>query len=192
METLLDPENGTKLATSLSALSPTVFLNLKPGSFYVNILSSDIAVGGEVVSGSFVTTPAPEPVSWAMILLGVGLVGGGLRMARRRGRSDLDPSLSNRVHPRVERPPQGGLSSFWETSRQAEKQTRQILRRVDFIRWRVSRKQTRPEGCPGVESGPPRQRNASRGQRPTGARVTCRDCQFHRDLRAGNVRLPGE
>lgn len=82
--TLLDPENGTKLATSLSALSPTVFLNLKPGSFYVNILSSDIAVGGEVVSGSFVTTPAPEPVSWAMILLGVGLVGGGLRMARRK------------------------------------------------------------------------------------------------------------
>ena len=87
--TLLDPENGTKLDTSLSALSPTVFLNLGPGSFYVNILSSDIAVGGEVVSGSFVTTPAPEPVSWAMILLGVGLVGGGLRMARRENEATL-------------------------------------------------------------------------------------------------------
>jgi hypothetical protein len=82
--TLLNPENGTLLATSLSALSPTVFLNLTPGDYYVNILSSDIAVGGEVVSGSFVTTqaPVPEPVTWAMMLLGAGMIGVGLRMAR--------------------------------------------------------------------------------------------------------------
>jgi PEP-CTERM motif len=82
--TLLNPESGTLLATSLSGLSPTVFLNLMPGDYYVNILSSDIAVGGEVVSGSFVTTPAPvpEPVTWAMMLLGAGMIGVGLRMVR--------------------------------------------------------------------------------------------------------------
>jgi hypothetical protein len=35
-------------------------------------------------SGSFQTTPSvPEPVTWSMMLLGAGLIGCGLRMARR-------------------------------------------------------------------------------------------------------------
>jgi len=30
-----------------------------------------------------IATAVPEPVTWAMILLGAGMVGGGLRFARR-------------------------------------------------------------------------------------------------------------
>jgi PEP-CTERM motif len=33
---------------------------------------------------SFSVAPAPEPAAWVMMLLGVGMIGGGLRMARRR------------------------------------------------------------------------------------------------------------
>jgi hypothetical protein len=35
--------------------------------------------------GFTVGVAVPEPASWAMMLLGVGLVGGGLRLARRKG-----------------------------------------------------------------------------------------------------------
>jgi hypothetical protein len=40
-------------------------------------------------TGSVTLTPVPEPAAWAMILVGVGVVGGGLRMARRN--NDLGP-----------------------------------------------------------------------------------------------------
>lgn len=79
-----DPENGTLLATSLKAFSPTVFLKLGPGDYYVNLLPSEISVGNEVVSGSFVTAPAaiPEPASWAVMLLGASAMGAVLRKRR--------------------------------------------------------------------------------------------------------------
>lgn len=82
--TTADPENGTLLATSLDTFSPTVFINLAPGSYYVNVLPADIAVNGEVLSGSFVTAPAtiPEPAAWALMMLGVGLAGANLRSRR--------------------------------------------------------------------------------------------------------------
>lgn len=38
--------------------------------------------GNEITN--VVLSAAPEPASWAMVLLGVGMVGGGLRMARRK------------------------------------------------------------------------------------------------------------
>jgi hypothetical protein len=34
----------------------------------------------------------PEPATWAMVLLGVGMIGGGLRMARRKDRMALTPA----------------------------------------------------------------------------------------------------
>jgi hypothetical protein len=37
--------------------------------------------GGD--QGTFNISAVPEPASWAMVLLGVGLIGGGLRVARR-------------------------------------------------------------------------------------------------------------
>ena len=32
----------------------------------------------------FVGTAVPEPAAWAMMLLGVGMIGAGLRLARRK------------------------------------------------------------------------------------------------------------
>jgi hypothetical protein len=77
------PEAGTLLATSAFGLSPVVTGNWGVGDYYVNILPSEITVGGEVVSGSFQNSAVPEPATWAMMLIGVGLIGGGLRLARR-------------------------------------------------------------------------------------------------------------
>jgi hypothetical protein len=78
------PEAGTLLATSVKGFSPTVFGDWGVGEYYVNILPSEISKNGEVTSGSFITTPVPEPVTWAMLLLGVGMAGSGLRLAHRR------------------------------------------------------------------------------------------------------------
>jgi hypothetical protein len=84
--TALDPQNGTLLGTSLTGPSPVVFGNWGPGSYFVNIRPLEITADGEVISGSFVTTPGgvPEPLAWSMMLLGVALIGGGLRVARRK------------------------------------------------------------------------------------------------------------
>jgi hypothetical protein len=38
---------------------------------------------------AIVFQPVPEPATWAMMLLGVGLIGGGMRMTRRRDESSL-------------------------------------------------------------------------------------------------------
>lgn len=82
--TTSDPEAGTLLATSALAFSPTVFLKLGVGDYYVNLQPPDIKVSGQVVSGSFVTGPAvPEPATWALVLMGAGLVGGATRVRRR-------------------------------------------------------------------------------------------------------------
>ena len=80
--TTSDPENGTLLATSPLAFSPTVFLNLGPGQYYVNLLPAEVSINNEVVSGSFVASPVPEPAAWAMMLIGLGLGGAALRMRR--------------------------------------------------------------------------------------------------------------
>jgi hypothetical protein len=44
------------------------------------------------VTESLTITAVPEPATWAMLLLGVGMVGAGLRMARRKG--DFAPSAA--------------------------------------------------------------------------------------------------
>lgn len=78
------PGSGTLVGTSALAYSPTVSGDWAPGDYYINITSSEIAKNGETVSGSFITTAVPEPASWGMLLFGVGLVGSGMRIARRK------------------------------------------------------------------------------------------------------------
>ncbi len=45
---------------------------------------SGLAFAGVTVNGSPVTGAIPEPATWALLMLGLGLVGGALRGARRR------------------------------------------------------------------------------------------------------------
>lgn len=61
------------------------------GGSYTAFLAGNAPVGSDSIiyngyNGSFTTTVAavPEPAAWAMMLLGVGFIGAGLRMARRK------------------------------------------------------------------------------------------------------------
>lgn len=62
--------------------SPVLGVSLADGSYYVQIAPSQVAVSGEASSGSLVES-APEPASWSLMLLGVGVLGGALRRDRR-------------------------------------------------------------------------------------------------------------
>lgn len=50
-----------------------------PGATYLNIHTAN-SPGGEIRT---FLTPVPEPATWAMLILGFGLVGAGVRMRRR-------------------------------------------------------------------------------------------------------------
>ena len=54
-----------------------------PGSYVVD---DSYAVATGAVSNTLAVqfNAVPEPATWAMMLLGVGMIGGGLRMARRK------------------------------------------------------------------------------------------------------------
>jgi hypothetical protein len=71
------PGSGTFIAQSSLDFSPVIGFNASPGDYYVEI--DVIAKSGEVTSGSVNTTPVPEPAAWAMMLVGFGAVGVGLR-----------------------------------------------------------------------------------------------------------------
>jgi hypothetical protein len=52
--------------------------------FYADRQNVDAQLALSLDTGGVTITPGvPEPASWAMLLLGVGMVGGGLRVARR-------------------------------------------------------------------------------------------------------------
>jgi PEP-CTERM motif len=53
--------------------------------FFVNVIfdESSSVVNGSTTGFTAVFTAVPEPASWALMLLGAGMIGGGLRMNRR-------------------------------------------------------------------------------------------------------------
>jgi hypothetical protein len=54
-----------------------------PGSFVVDN-SYAVATGAETDTLAAQFNAVPEPATWAMMLLGVGMIGAGLRTARRK------------------------------------------------------------------------------------------------------------
>jgi hypothetical protein len=61
------------------------FETLGSGSFQAFIGTNDPGNVGPLLDNfSLSINPVPEPATWAMMVLGLGLVGGGLRMSRRR------------------------------------------------------------------------------------------------------------
>jgi hypothetical protein len=79
------PGSGSLLDTSSYTQGAAIFdVPLAAGNYYIELAHGDIAVDGELVSGSIQLSAVPEPATWAMMLFGVGLVGAGLRVSRRK------------------------------------------------------------------------------------------------------------
>jgi hypothetical protein len=74
------------LATSSTGTNANILYNATPGDYYVQITPAYIkqGVNKEALSGTILTSSVPEPAAWGMMLLGFGVVGGSLRVARRR------------------------------------------------------------------------------------------------------------
>ena len=71
------------IASSTASTSAFLSEDLTPGQYFVQLTPTDIAVNGEVISGSLLTTSVPEPASWALMILGAGAIGVSLRGRRR-------------------------------------------------------------------------------------------------------------
>jgi hypothetical protein len=72
----------TFLQTSPVSTSSFLALDLTPGNYFIQITPAYIAVNGEVDSGSVVTA-VPEPAAWALMIVGLGAIGGALRARPR-------------------------------------------------------------------------------------------------------------
>ncbi len=70
------PGSGTLMSKSSLDFSPTISFQPAAGAYYVEV--DYIAARGEVAGGTL-TASAPEPASWAMMLVGFGALGVALR-----------------------------------------------------------------------------------------------------------------
>ena len=89
--------SGTEIATSgifdpMTMATPTVAgRDLAPGNYYIE---SDVVVpqgsqGSYTVTATTQVSAAPEPGTWALMVLGLGLIGLTLRTARRQTKDSL-------------------------------------------------------------------------------------------------------
>jgi PEP-CTERM motif len=61
-----------------------------PGSFDIRAVDDNTAPGGnDFAIDNIVVTAAPEPATWGLMILGVGMVGGSLRFSRKSQRAAL-------------------------------------------------------------------------------------------------------
>ena len=70
------PGSGTFQSQSNLDFSPTLAFTPAAGDYYLEV--NYVAANNEVVGGTL-TASVPEPASWAMMLLGFGVLGGALR-----------------------------------------------------------------------------------------------------------------
>ena len=81
------PETYT-VTSSLGANSDTVELDatLSDGSYVLEVSGDSVGKNAGSYGGvATITSAAPEPASWALMIVGVGLIGGALRFSRRGG-----------------------------------------------------------------------------------------------------------
>jgi hypothetical protein len=67
------------IATSPLMNSSILATMLGAGHYFVQIKPAYIAVNKEVDSGSLTTAGVPEPAGWALMIVGIGAVGGAMR-----------------------------------------------------------------------------------------------------------------
>lgn len=77
------PGSGVFQSQSSLDFSPTIAFSPAAGNYYLQV--DKISANNEVAGGTL-TAAVPEPASWAMMLVGFGVLGGALR--RRATKSD--------------------------------------------------------------------------------------------------------
>jgi len=86
--------NGLELVGSTSGRLINIFNSINTGGYSPgNYPGQDVIWydGGQTVGGTFNITSVPEPATWAMFVLGAGLLGAVLR---RRGRAAVAPGAA--------------------------------------------------------------------------------------------------
>jgi hypothetical protein len=79
--------NGLELTGNTSGDFFNIYNNVNTGNYTPgNYPQADIIWNnvGTSQAGTFDISAAPEPATWAMMLLGVGMIGAGMRVARRK------------------------------------------------------------------------------------------------------------
>jgi len=87
------PGSGTLIDTSAFQVGPALFdTPLAAGNYFIQLDPGNIAVNNEEVTGGielFPVSSTPEPASWGLMIIGVGMAGGALRAARKSRRLSL-------------------------------------------------------------------------------------------------------
>ena len=78
------PGGGTYVTTTSYVVGPSLSAPLTPGSYYLEVLPAYIAVNDELLTGGLAVVALPEPAAWTLMLIGVGGVGGIMRVNRSR------------------------------------------------------------------------------------------------------------
>jgi hypothetical protein len=76
------PGSGSLLDTSAFVVGPSLTDTLNAGLYYIQI--DDIARNDELLAGGLDVAAIPEPASWGVMLVGLGVLGGTLRRVARR------------------------------------------------------------------------------------------------------------
>ena len=73
---------GANLGSSPLAYNSDLAMPLAAGKYFMQLSSSAIAVNKELVSGGVDVAGIPEPAAWSMMIMGLALMGAGLRQRR--------------------------------------------------------------------------------------------------------------
>jgi hypothetical protein len=74
--------NSTYITTSPWQVDSTLSLPLATGKYFIELAGSDVAQDKELVSGGLAVGVVPEPAAWSMMIMGLALLGVGLRSRR--------------------------------------------------------------------------------------------------------------
>jgi hypothetical protein len=76
------PGNPTFITKSPYQVDSTLSLPLDKGKYFIQLVAADVAQNKELVSGGLAVAAVPEPAAWSMMIMGLALIGAGLRQRR--------------------------------------------------------------------------------------------------------------
>ena len=76
------PGHPTFMTSSPYQVDSTLSLPLSTGKYFMQLTPQDITQNKELVSGGLAVAAVPEPAAWSMMIMGLALLGAGLRQRR--------------------------------------------------------------------------------------------------------------